>query len=357
MANDILILGTGYFAEIMICDLASTAQAPLHVLVGGRNVERMTWLAEAGRSRAAIFGTPVTFGTLKVDSGSPESIGEALAKTNPRIVVQSASLQSPWKVDRMDSEWSRLVAEAGFGMTIAFHSVLPSRTAKAVKAAGANVTFVNTCYPDGVNQVLHRAGLPITTGVGNIAIYAAVIAGLLPAEQRGSLRVLGHHQHLVQWRKPGMERAGAAVRAWVGENELPNVDDMTRHVQLPYRDLNAISGASAVPVLRALAGHGDILAHVPGPGGLPGGYPVRVSAGCVTLDLPKGLTRDAAIAWNRGFEDADGVSISDDGRVTYSERARDALAAYSPTLAAGFNVVDVEAVARELGELRARLGG
>lgn len=355
--SDILIIGTGYFAEVMVCDIAATARRPLHVIVGGRNVERMTWLAEAGRSRAAIYGTPATFGSLEIDSSSDETVAEAIAIARPRIVVQTASLQSPWKVDRLDSPWSQLVAEAGFGMTIAFHSVLPSRSARAVKRVGADIAFVNTCYPDGVNQVLHRAGLPLTTGVGNVGIFSAVIGGLLKPEDRPSLRVLAHHQHLVQWRKPGTERTGAPVRAWIGDTEIADTDGLTRHVQLPYRDLNVISGGSAVPVLLALAGHGDILAHVPGPGGLPGGYPVRVTAGQVTLDLPKGITRDEAIAWNRGFEDADGVSILENGRVTYSERARHALARHAPSLAEGFNVADVEDAARALGELRAKLGG
>lgn len=355
--SDILIIGTGYFAEIMISDLAATARTPVRVTIGGRNRERMTWLAQAGNARAAIFGTPATFDTLAVDQSSAETVGEAIAAAAPGVVVQSASLQSPWKVDRMDSAWSKLVAEAGFGMTIAFHALLPSRSSRAVKAGGADIAFVNTCYPDGVNQVLAASGLPITCGVGNIGIFSSIIEALVPPEQRASVRVLGHHQHLVQWRKPGTERTGAPVRAWIGHEEVEDVDGWTRHVQLPYRDLNAISGAAAVPVLLALAGHGEIRAHVPGPAGLPGGYPVRVDRGRVTLDLPDGMAEEEAVAWNRGFEAADGVSVSGDGRVVYSEAARRALSAYSPDLAAGFQVSEVEAAATALGELRARLGG
>jgi len=126
---------------------------------------------------------------------------------------------------------------------------------------------------------------------------------------------------------------------------------------LPYRDLNAISGASAVPVLLALAGHGKINAHVPGPRGLPGGYPVTVDKGTTALNLPKGVSEQDAIGWNKSFEAADGVSISADGLVVYSEVAQKAIAAYSRELANGFHVRDVEDAAKALGELRTRLGG
>ncbi|MEH2477961.1 hypothetical protein V1282_001318 [Nitrobacteraceae bacterium AZCC 2146] len=354
--SDILVIGTGYFAEIMICDIAVHAKRPVRVVIGGRNKERLSWLKEAGNARAANFGTEAIFETVLLDSSTPAIMGEGIAAVSPSVVVQSASMQSPWKVDRMDSAWSKLVADAGFGMTLAFHAVLPSRTSRALRD-GAGATFVNTCYPDGVNQVLRAAGLPIACGVGNIGIFSSIITGLVSQPQRENIRVLGHHQHLVQWRKPGTERTGAPVRAWIGDDEIADVDAMTRHVQLPYRDLNVISGASAVPVLLALAGHGKINAHVPGPGGLPGGYPVTVEKGKTSLNLPKGISEQDAVTWNKSFEAADGVSVSTDGRVVYSEVAQRAIAAHSKELAAGFHVRDIEPAAKALGELRARLGG
>jgi hypothetical protein len=353
---DILISGTGYFAEIMLGDLAARARTPLHIMVGGRNRERMKWLVEACRARATIYGSPVTFGSIELDSTSTDALLKPLDTLRPRVVVQSASAQSPWKVDNDESDWARLVAQAGFGITIAFHSLLSWRTASAVKKLGLDAHFVNTCYPDGVNQVLAAGGVPITTGVGNIGIFAAVIGGRLTPDQRPHLRVLGHHHHIVQWRKPGTERSGSPVRAWIGDDEIADVDGMTRDVQLPYRDLNLISGASAVPVLLALTGEGRRRAHVPGPGGLGGGYPVTVDEKGVTLDLPSGMSREEAIAWNRQFEAKDGVSVQG-GRVVYADHARELLRKYNPAIAEGFAAADVEAAAAELTALRQSLGG
>jgi len=354
---DILIIGTGYFAEIMVGDLAATAPAATTVAIAGRNVERLKWLCTAANARAAIFGRPVQFFTDTFDLSSVDSTADGLLRWSPSVVVQSASLQSPWSVDRPDSAWSRLVNTAGFGITLAFQSMLPARTASALQKLRSPAVFVNTCYPDVVNQVLRARKLPITCGVGNIAIFSSVIAGTHPPAERAAIRVLAHHQHLVQWRRPGAERDGVPPRVWNGETEMLGVQERFRHIQLPYRDLNVISGASAVPVLLALAGKQDCRGHVPGPNGLPGGYPVRVHAGTVELDLPTAVSAEEAIAWNRQFEAADGASVQAEGRVVYSERARRALEAVSPEVAAGFDVAELEHAHAALQALRTRLGG
>jgi hypothetical protein len=353
---DILFSGTGYFTEIMMADMADAARTPLRIVVGGRNVARMKWLVDACRARAEIFGTHVSFDFAELDSNSVAALEPSLRALQPKVVVQSASMQSPWKVDNGASRWSDLVASTGFGVTISFHALLAFRTASAIKNLGLDCHFVNTCYPDGVNQLLTAAGVPLTTGVGNIGIFSAVIGSRLPFAQRKDLRVLGHHRHIVEWRKPVGTRGGAPVRAWVGDEELPNIDEMTRDIQLPHRDLNLISAASAVPVLLALAGEDRRRCHVPGPNGRPGGYPVQVDADGVTLDLPKGVSEADAIRWNEQFEDADGVSVKN-GRIVYSQRARDQLRQYGSEIADGFAAVDVEAAAERLGALRARLGG
>ncbi|WP_332719869.1 hypothetical protein [Pelagibacterium mangrovi] len=354
--TDILFVGTGYFTEIMLGDIAATARTPLRVVVGGRNPDRIKWLVDACRSRTMIHGTRVRFEGEVLDSNAADNLVEPLSRLRPRTVVQSASMQSPWKVDNGESRWSDLVASAGFGSTIAFHALLAWRTATALERTELDAHFVNTCYPDGVNQLLAAAGKPMTTGVGNVGIFSAVIGGRLPIEKRQALRVLGHHRHLVEWRKPVGTRAGNPVRAWIDAEEIPDTDALTGDIQLPYRDLNVISGASAVPVLLALSGEGGRRAHVPGPHGRPGGYPVRVDLDGVTLDLPPTISEADAIAWNRQFEEADGVSVRD-GWVVYADRTKEALAAHDAAIAEGFEVTDVERAAAALGQLRERLGG
>ena len=116
-----------------------------------------------------------------------------------------------------------------------------------------------------------------------------------------------------------------------------------------------ISGASGVPLMLAMAARRDWSGHVPGPNGLPGGYPVRFAAGAIDLDLPPDLTRAKAIAWNLRYEQESGVVVGADGRASYTGRLRELLASFSAELAAGFDVRDIEAVSRQMSVLRARL--
>ena len=108
----------------------------------------------------------------------------------------------------------------------------------------------------------------------------------------------------------------------------------------------------------ALAGRDDAAARagaeplrwsVPSPGGLPGGYPVRIDGGAVSLDLPAGLSRDEAIAFNERMAHADGVArIDEDGTVHFTAACRDAVAALDPGLADPLPLGDLAARAARL---------
>ena len=91
---------------------------------------------------------------------------------------------------------------------------------------------------------------------------------------------------------------------------------------------------------------------MPGPRGLPGGYPIALKGGRIDFDLPKGIDREAAIAWNVRFESENGLVVGSDGRARYTGRLHDALRAESPDIAAGFNVADLEQVWQAMRGLR-----
>jgi hypothetical protein len=93
---------------------------------------------------------------------------------------------------------------------------------------------------------------------------------------------------------------------------------------------------------------------VPGPNGLPGGYPVRFGAAGIGLDLPGPLARDEAVRWNAAFETANGL-IVEAGRARYTGRLYDRLRRASPHLAEGFPVAEIDAVYDEMVALRSRL--
>ena len=77
---DILVTGTGSFAERLIFDIAITAEKPVTVAVSGRNEARMDWLSTAGNARAALFGHPVTVLARPVVWDSAETIAEVIGR-------------------------------------------------------------------------------------------------------------------------------------------------------------------------------------------------------------------------------------------------------------------------------------
>jgi hypothetical protein len=169
----------------------------------------------------------------------------------------------------------------------------------------------------------------------------------LPAEHR--LAVLGHHVHLAPPDGPVDE-----VRAWRDDTPLTDVTALLAADRaLPRPELNAIAGHAAARLLLDLVTGTDTRTNLPGPLGLPGGYPVRVAAGTVALDLPTGVSRTDAVDWNLRVGRRDGVQVVD-GRVDHPPAAA-VIAAHLPDLADGWPTSALDQVTEELIALRRRL--
>ena len=353
-ACDILIVGTGAFAQRIACDLAATARAPTRVLIAGRNLLRLAWISTAARARAHIFQRPVAIEALPLDLDKDDAV-ELLRCHKPSVVVQTASLQTASVIAGASNAWTRLVAQGGLSATAVFQAVLTARVARAVARASPASRLVNCCFPDVVNGLVAAMGLPLTCGVGNIAILAHAFASVLEGRQRPKLQMLCHYQNIQAWRLPPERRAGSAPRVWLESEEV--ADPMSRFaaVQLTPEPVIDVSGASAVPLLLALAHRRPWTGHAPGPLGLPGGYPVRVRRGELGLDLPAGMNREAAIAFNLRHEQENGLVVENGGFARYTGRLNEALRAQSPDLAGGFEVSALEEVWPAMAALRTRL--
>jgi hypothetical protein len=351
---DILIFGTGNFAGRIALDLAATASEPVTVAIAGRNVERLDWLRTAANARAALFNRPARLISHQVDLSVPDAATETIAAVEPKVVVQAASLQAGAVISNQGNAWTRLVAEGGLSATAVLQAPLSIAVARAVKAAARQAHFINCCFADVVNPLIAALDLPISCGVGNVAILANAFAGTLTPGS-GRLKVLAHYQNLAPWRRPADTRTGRSARVWIDDQEVADVYARFAGVLLTREPAIEISGASGVPLMLAMSHGRDWSGHVPGPHGLPGGYPVRLRGGTLDLDLPSGLTRNEAIAWNLRYEEESGLVVAADGRATYTGILRELLAAHSPELAGGFAVRDIAEVHRAMNDLRSRL--
>ena len=352
--TDILLLGTGAFAARIASDIAASAHHPVRVVIAGRSQSRLDWLRTAANARAAIFGSPAHFMTQTVDLLQDDAPASLIAARRPTVVVQAASVQTSAVIATVGDGWSRLVAEGGLSATAIFQAVMSEAVARAVRDVCPAAHLINCCFPDVVNGMLTALGLPVACGTGNVAILATAFAGTVAAP--ALLHVLAHYQNLDAWRRPAAERAGQSPRVWLNGQPVTDVFAQFQAVLLTPEPAIEISGAAGVPLILAMAAGQDWHGHVPGPLGLPGGYPVCWRNGALTLNLPPRLSQAEAIGWNAGFEATNGLVMSGT-RVTYTGRLHETLHAVSPDLAAGFDMADLAAAHAAMGQLRGRLQG
>lgn len=352
---DIVIFGTGSFAARILLDLAATGSSGLSVAIVGRDRDRLAWLRTAANARAAMYATGVGTRDCRLAEFSTEAVSNLLRELSPRVVANTASIQGGRVVSERPDGWTRLVQEAGLGISAVLQAKLSFDIAGAVAAAAPGAAFVNCCYPDVVNPMLAAAGLPITSGIGNVAILVHAFAGHL-GPGHGRLQMLAQHAALSAFRRRAEERQGQApLRLWIDGQEVTDVFARFAAVKLAAEPVIDISGASGTPFFVCMARGLDWRGHLPGPSGLSGGYPVRLAGGRLELDLPAGLSAEEAIGWNNRFEEANGVAVGKDGRIRYTGRVETALRRVSPDLADGFAVSDFARVYEAYAALRGGL--
>jgi len=85
----------------------------------------------------------------------------------------------------------------------------------------------------------------------------------------------------------------------------------------------SIVASSSVKHILAIINDTNELSHAPGPNGLIGGYPIRIGASGVKVELPEEITMEEAIRINIEGGKYEGVEeIKDDGTVVFTDEAR-----------------------------------
>lgn len=331
---DLAVIGSGSLARAVCCSLAVAAPFPLRVNVCARDAGMAAEVVYLAGARARLSGMPVRFEA------------RPLVAQDAGLILVCASEQSPWEREWAPSAWTRLIAEAGFGITLP----LQASVAMSVATAGHGATIVNACYPDAVNPLLDACGAPVFCGIGNVGIIAASLAAALDVAP-DRLKVLAHHAHLYPPSDPDSE-----ARAWLDGEPVSGVTEaLVAQRSTTRSQVNAVTGHSAALLLLGMLSGEALSTSLPGPLGLCGGYPVRLLGfKKIELDLPSGLDDQEAVEFNRRCAESEGVVVSE-GAVTFGEKARKALEPHLPGLAAGFAPRDLPEVLEQFRALRARL--
>src|SRR2546430_2404538 len=345
--SSVVLLGSGALARSVCYSLAVSA-IPMTVTVAARDGAKAAELAYVGNARAALSGSPVRCRSVPSRLANPLELSRVLAATRPDIVLLAASRHSPGEPVRAGSTWSRLLERAGFGLTAPLHALLAVTAAEVVAQIGRPRLLVAS-FPDAVNPMLVALGLPVFAGVGNAALLTASLGPALEATPETGARMPAPRVHRAPPHSPDHE-----ARAWVDGSPVPDVSSALAGQRATEDcELNLIAGHSAALLIRDLLAGTQVHTNLPGPLGLPGGYPVRIN-GDIQLDLPPDVSQESAVEFNRAAARRDGVDVAGDP-VHFSDRVLGALDPYLPGLARGFPVDALSTVAGQLLDLRAKL--
>lgn len=349
LSRQVVVVGSGSFARSVCYGLATELRTPADVLVLARDPAKAAEVALVAGARAGVSGVPATFRSAAIVLDRPDERGrvdELLGAARPGVLIHCVSHHSPWGAP---SPWTSFVGAAGFGVTLPLQTAMVLDVAESLRRVAPECLLINACFPDAVNAVLRGWEMPVLCGAGNIATIAAAVRAALPGKD---LRLLAHHAHLHEPADPADE-----ARLWSDGVERHDVRELLAPLRSASRaELNQVGGhAAARLVADLLAGPpAGLITHVPGPDGLPGGYPVEVTGTAVEPRLPDGLDLGDAVAWNQRMAAHDGVQVVD-GQVRFPPRTAEVLRTHLPKLADGYSVRDIRVACAELLELRDRL--
>jgi hypothetical protein len=331
----VLVIGPG--------DMGARILAGLALLPGVDELVLAGVPAAAGEDAVGMVRstTDVAARFVAADCTDQSAVEALLADGNPDVIVQCASLMSPWAlVDRTD-DVARAIASAGLAVMLPMQLPVVRAVMSAASATGFAGPVANLSFPDVTNGILDRLGLAPTIGLGNVTMQLLRVRGALRAElgwdaELPLVRVIGHHNQVY----PVMRAEPPAdpddrVRVFLGEQG--ERADHLAYLGHPYAAgvvYNRVTAAACIRVVEALLpGAAPTRISAPAPFGLPGGYPVVIDEGTVTLDLPPGQDLDEVVAWQSSIGRHDGVdSIAADGTVSFTDRARAAVAEVAPWL-------------------------
>jgi len=330
--NKILMIGLGSLGGHVLEFLART-QGMRRIIAADVNED---W--GVSKTNNAILGAvnqgfypSVTF--RKIDLNDVEGTAEILREEEPDLVFNATTLQSWWVIGLLPNEAYEKLLSAGFGPWLPMHLTLTHKLMMAVKKAGIETHIVSSSFPDAVHPVLGKVGLAPTVGIGNFDLLIPrikkVVSEKLGVAMRNiSVFMVGHHVHDVLVEDFGTTGdAPYFLKILVGDR---NVTDELKPEKIFSEPLPTPPGnqsdqqvaSSAVKNILAILNDTGKLTHAPGPNGLPGGYPVRLSAKGAEVVLPEELSLEEAIKINEEAQKFDGIQeIKDDGTVVFTEKS------------------------------------
>jgi hypothetical protein len=330
----ILFLGLGELGKHVLDEFARVP-GNHHFLVGGRNVEALQKRTTLSLLHALQLGFSPEIACTYLDVNNIEQTAETIARFAPDIIFCAVTMQ-PWlHITTLPRPYYETFYQAHVGPWLPLTLAPVYKLMQAVSQTGLPIKVLNASYPDVINTVLNRVNMAPLTGIGNIANNIPALRASIALKLQQPLEQVDVRFVAAYSLNHRISRQGDAGDIPFHLTALVNGEDVTHLLDrdtvfdlLPTRfnrsakgGSQLITAASASVVFQSMVNDREVITHVPGPNGLPGGYPVRVHAQRVEVLLPPGLPLEAAIAINEADLRFDGIErIEQDGTVIFADQ-------------------------------------
>lgn len=364
MPTNIMLIGLGGLGKAILKVLALSGSVT-EISVGSRTAEAGIEYCNLVRLAAASAGQFPRIEFLPLDLNQESEVAGVIARLAPDLVLTTATMMPWWVPDRLPPEKARIFQRAGFGVWLPIHLNLTVKLMRALGQAAYSGPVLTAPFPDVVNPVLAALHMAPTCGVGNLAEIVPKLR-LLAGQKLGvdvekvHVSLVAHHSLEAYVFRTEADSAGLIHKPpyhlevvyhgrEVGQ-ELGGDELVFSAYPLPGgQDTHFLTAAAALRTIRALLSPSGARIHVPGPLGLPGGYPVVASQSGLSLALPAGLTAEQAVEINTAAHRFDGVDrILPDGTVVFLPESAGAMRATLGYDCEKLEPAEIEARAAEL---------
>lgn len=288
----VLILGLGsvgtYLLDYLVTFAAEEKAINLHLVAAGRNQENLQGNINIIRVANAIrHGISENVAFQVVDLEDVDEIAQLLESQNPHIIVNTSRVCSGIKYGRLS--WNTVRA---YGLWAPLAIKYIRNLMLAYKQTSSTSIVINSSYPDVTNPWIKEAGLPCPGfGSGNLNHLVPrikfAIACMYNLESTEGIEVIlsTSHYHDVLISTEG--RIGGTYPlvhiSHNGKKLSPNMDRVYKHCAIPMPTdskrnmMNASSNFEIITKILQWTNERKItFMHIPGFGGMLGGYPVKI---------------------------------------------------------------------------------
>jgi len=363
----VLMVGIGDVGGHIVEFLARDPR-PIELILGDVDEERARLKMNNAIIGAALCDLHPHFSYRKVDLNNISETAQLIKELAPSVVINCSVMHTWHLIRQLPHDVYSKISSASLGAWLPVQLNLAYKLAQAIKQSGVRTHYINTSLADLTNPVLAKLGMAPTIGIGNVDKIAPAVQTLVANELKVprrdiSIYLVCHHQHWVYPREAGY-RKGAPyyLKVMLRDKNITKQFDTDRlmydavRLYPPGIEFTTVSASSAIRNLMALIFDTGIVTHSPGPNGLPGGYPIRLSAKGAEVVLPEELSLEEAIKINEKAQWYDGVAmIEDDGTVVFSDYVPPIMKEMLGFDCKQFKPSEVDARAREMVTLYRKL--